>query len=182
MGIDCASQEIIRIEKYDYLYSSFRVKNYKEDIDPFDRMEKVLRELYMYAVNYNVRDINSIEIFHNFRSQVETVWKDINKGDIKEHYLEELQKFVAKMRAYIGDLLFYDRSASEDAVIEYESALSCDPNNLQALKGIVAVYLKGDKINLKKALPHANRLVQIDPQYPYDVPHIKSLIEKKNRH
>jgi tetratricopeptide (TPR) repeat protein len=156
------------------------VKITKEDIDPFGKMEKLLRELYMYAVSYNVRDINSIENFRQFRNHVEAIWKDINKSDIKDHYLEELKIFVAKLRAYIGDFLFYDRGASEDAIIEYESALSCNPDNLQALKGVVAAYLHGD-INPEKVFPYAIRLVQIDPQCTYDVPYIQSFIEKKHK-
>lgn len=49
------------------------MKTSKEDIDPFDRMEKILKELYGHAINYNVRDINSVENFRQFRNHGEAV-------------------------------------------------------------------------------------------------------------
>lgn len=148
-------------------------------INSFNEMEELLKELHMHALDCEFWNEDNILRYRQFRLRVDDTWKKMSERCIRNPYLERLKKFVAKARADIGDILFYDIGISKDAIVEYESALSCEPDNLQALKGIIAAYLQGSKIEPKKALPYAIRLAKIEPRYSNSVSYIESLIEKE---
>lgn len=83
---------------------------------------------------------------------------------------------TASLLARIGDDLFYDFGATNDAITAFELGLSMAPHHAESLKGIIAAYLQGSDPRPAQALPYAERLAGIDPGHERSVTYIRSLI------
>ena len=149
----------------------------KKGVDAFDEMEAILMELYSRAVDYSDWDRTSLEKLRKYRLHVDAVFEQVKAG-IHASCMDSFLKFIAKMRAFIGDYLFYDRHTTEESIAEYKAALAIDPFCQEALNGIVAAYLQGEDMRPQEALPYAKVRAQLDPQKKNDVSYIESLIEE----
>ena len=141
-----------------------------------ERFLESLKELFIASLRYSIGMDTQVETFREARRRVEVGWMGLEAAPACDPRAEDFREHVASVRARIGDNLFYDKGAADEAIAEYEAALALDPDCLEALKGIIAAYLQGSERRPAQALPYALRLAEFEPGRSRDIEYIRTLI------
>lgn len=142
------------------------------------RLVRALEDLISASIGYARYDEEKDAALGEAGRASTVAWRELAAVCAGDPRFPELQRQVASVRASIGDRLFYDQNASDEAIAEFAAALELDPQCLPALKGIVAAYLQGEVRRPKEALPHLEALAAIEPRYRSDVDWVRTLIRE----
>ena len=142
--------------------------------DIYDRIEALIDASLDLGENWLSPEVRGR--FHEALAKLRQTWSSFASGPALRD--DDCQR-VAGVVGEMGDRLFYEDGDSEGAIAAYDFALSLEPRNLLALKGIVAAHLQGEDHQPEKAFPYALRLADVDPGSQQLVMYIRSLIKKR---
>lgn len=113
------------------------------------------------------------------RKVLDKRWTKFAERFASHEDFEDVRQRVAQLHARLGDDFFYDRGDYPQAIKEYEASLALNADCMDALSGIVAVYLQGTDVNPAAALPYAIHRAELDPAKQADVAYVRSLLGKR---